>query len=565
MTPQPIPMTLNIVQTSQDPRFTQLRQGVAIQDLGLCAASGGFFSARRVRAAGDWHPAAIAGDAMAWFSLLYVVEGSITLRLADGDVSLREDDAVCQATLSAATVVDASPTLDFIEILALDVPQVRALIPARPQPLVALDGPDQHEIGTGPRDFFDYRDLGVAAITKRQIEVQVIRARRARTGGTGWHSHTMAQLSYGLSGWASLGVEGRDQPVIQKPGDAFSIPPDWVHNADAFSDDYWALQLQIPADYATQPKPEPRQPARQPQGPMMPEKLLTLQESLASVARGDPVFQAWEAYRGLFKWSGEAAGSHRLEYPALEASLANLRLIMVPTGQSAPPRTRDVDTVYQCFEGSIEVTIGEDRYVLNALDLLSVPAGSRYSYSNCELSNALICEVSARNEGPAAQASGAKPIHMVWAEYRRDFKWTLPLAEQWGYHRGSGPLIITDGLRGHTVRMPTGQTTPWHHAARDMLFIGIHHEVEFRAGGRSFTLGPRDKLIVPAGTPYCYTNHGLQEVVFLSIGGKLPPGRKGTYYAQDPGWPVNPATPTIEVFVDQYGDAKVVDKSAAKA
>ncbi len=108
-------------------------------------------------------------------------------------------------------------------------------------------------------------------------------------------------------------------------------------------------------------------------------------------------------------------------------------------------------------------------------------------------------------------------MHMVWDTYRRDFRWTLPLAEQWGYHRGSGPLIISDGLRGHTVRMPTGQTTPWHHAARDMLFIG----------------------------------------------GKLPPGKKGTYYAEDPGWPVRADAATIEVFVDQHGDAKVVDKAKA--
>ncbi|HSV46619.1 MAG TPA: hypothetical protein VLJ58_12610, partial [Ramlibacter sp.] len=174
----------------------------------------------------------------------------------------------------------------------------------------------------------------------------------------------------------------------------------------------------------------------------MPEKLLTLQESLASIARGDPVYQRWEDYRGLFKWSGDNAGSHRLEYPHLEAPFANLRLIMVPTGQSAPTRTRDVDTVYQCFEGTVEVTIDDVRYVLNALDLLSVPAGSRYGFANCELQNALLCEVSARNDGAPLASSGMAPNHMVWNQYRRDFRWTLPLAEHWGYHRGSGPLII---------------------------------------------------------------------------------------------------------------------------
>ena len=267
MTLQSIPLQLKIVQTSQDPRFTQLRQGVSVQDLGLREASLGLFSARRVRCAGDWSPAALAGETAPWFRLLYLVEGSLTLKQAGSTVTLAKDDAICQASLAAADVVAASSTLDFIEILALDQPQVRALIPQRPRPLVAHDAPERHEIGTGPRDFFDYRDLGVAAITNRQLEVQVIRARRARSGGTGWHSHTMAQLSYGLSGWASLGVEGREQPVIQRLGDAFSIPPGGVHNADSFSDDYWALQLQIPADYATHPKPDPRPAAHHHQGP----------------------------------------------------------------------------------------------------------------------------------------------------------------------------------------------------------------------------------------------------------------------------------------------------------
>ncbi|HSV46618.1 MAG TPA: hypothetical protein VLJ58_12605 [Ramlibacter sp.] len=262
----PIPMQLKIVQTSQDPRFTQLRPGVSVQDLGLREASQGLFSARRVRAAGEWSLAALAGESSPWFSVLYLVEGWLTLEHAGTQVTLNKDDAICQASL-AGNVTAASPTLDLIEILALDHPGVRALMPQRPQPLVARDSPEAHEIGAGPRDFFDYRDLGVAALTNRQLEIQVVRARRARTGGTGWHSHSMAQLSYGLSGWASLGVEGREQPVFQRLGDAFSIPANGVHNADSFSDDYWALQLQIPADYATDPKPDPRPSARHHQGP----------------------------------------------------------------------------------------------------------------------------------------------------------------------------------------------------------------------------------------------------------------------------------------------------------
>ena len=95
------------------------------------------------------------------------------------------------------------------------------------------------------------------------------------------------------------------------------------------------------------------------------------------------------------------------------------------------------------------------------------------------------------------------------------------------------------------------------------LFMGIYHEVEFKAGGREFALGPLDFLLIPAGTPYQYANYGLSEVVFLSIGGKLPAGKKGTYFASDPGWPIRADAETIEVVIDKYGDARVA--SAAKA
>lgn len=299
----------------------------------------------------------------------------------------------------------------------------------------------------------------------------------------------------------------------------------------------------------------------------MKSKLGTVQESLASIAKGEPVFQRWDDYRREFKLASGPEGEarfQRIEYPAIEAPLVKGRLVVVPTGKLTPPQMHDVDTVFLCVEGEVEVSISSQVYVLKPLDLLSIPAGSSYSYANSGLVQAQLCQITAKND-PSAPAGATKtaaaPHHMVWGEYRRDFGWTLPLAEQWGYHRGSGPLIISDGLRGHTVRMPIGQSTPWHYAARDMLFMGIYHEVDFAAANQVFTLTPRDFLIVPAGTPYQYTNCGLHEVVFFSIGGKLPPGKKGTYFDGDPGWPIRADAKTIQVEIDKAGDAKVVGNS----
>jgi quercetin dioxygenase-like cupin family protein len=253
-----IAMNLQIVQTGQLPSFAQLRAGTVQHELGLGEASGGMFAARRVRCAGRWNLAEMASETGAWLVFLYLLRGHVNLRLEDQTVRLGPGDATSQIPLSAATVVDRSGELEFFELVVRDDARVRALMPMRPAQSFSFDAPELHVQGQGPRNFFDYRDLGLAALTGGQVEIQIIRAQRARQGGTGWHSHTMAQLSYGLSGWASLGIEGVSQPVIQAPGDSLCIPPEVVHNADSFSDDYAALQLQIPARYETRPREDPR-------------------------------------------------------------------------------------------------------------------------------------------------------------------------------------------------------------------------------------------------------------------------------------------------------------------
>ncbi len=255
---QAIDMNLQIVKTSNLTLFGGLQYGVAVRELGLDAASAGLFIARRVKVAGPQPAESFASEPDAWLSFLYIVEGTLTLRIDGCSIELQAHDAVSQVLISAASVVGMSPALEFFELQARDVPGIRELMPQRPAQIVSRDAPGLHVIGQGPREFFDYRDLGLAGTTNGQVEVQIIRARRARQGGTGWHSHTMAQLSYGLSGWASLGVEGRDTAFIQEPGDSLCIPPECVHNADSFSQDYWALQLQIPAEYETRARATPQ-------------------------------------------------------------------------------------------------------------------------------------------------------------------------------------------------------------------------------------------------------------------------------------------------------------------
>jgi quercetin dioxygenase-like cupin family protein len=253
----PIPISLQVVQTARLQAFRNPRNEITCRELGLNQASGGLFSAYRVKTEGDWPVSELARFSAAWFAFIYVLDGTIKLRRGDSALTLRAHDAFSQISLDGANLLEVSAKLEFLSIQAHESVKAQDLLKNRALETVSLDAPESHVVGTGPRDFFDYRDLGLLASTDRQLEVQVIRAQRARQGGTGWHSHTMAQLSYGLCGWASLGVEGVEGRIIQEPGDALSIPADCVHNADSFSADYWALQLQIPPDYQTKPAPPP--------------------------------------------------------------------------------------------------------------------------------------------------------------------------------------------------------------------------------------------------------------------------------------------------------------------
>lgn len=247
--PALLPMTLEAVFTSADPAFGDAK--AVSRDLGLGTATDKIFNARRVRLGADGSIQAVATDTTAWFTFIYILDGQAVVAMDSGEVTLRSHDAVSQVPFTGATLRSASPFLEFLEIQAADSDEARKILPHRPRQTISFDSPEAHDIGVGPRSFFDYRNLGVAESTDRLIEIQVVRAQRPKEGGTGWHSHDMAQLTYGLKGWGMLDVEGVAGQVCHRPGDGVSIPAHWRHNASSFSSDYWALQLQIPADYRT--------------------------------------------------------------------------------------------------------------------------------------------------------------------------------------------------------------------------------------------------------------------------------------------------------------------------
>jgi quercetin dioxygenase-like cupin family protein len=104
----------------------------------------------------------------------------------------------------------------------------------------------------GLRDFFRYRDLGIAAATGGQVIAQLVRAQDAPVAGTGWHRHEANfHIVIMLKGWARFMYEDKD--TLVKAGDCVHQRPGIVHYLFDYSPDMEYLEIAGPADFTTIP------------------------------------------------------------------------------------------------------------------------------------------------------------------------------------------------------------------------------------------------------------------------------------------------------------------------
>jgi quercetin dioxygenase-like cupin family protein len=102
----------------------------------------------------------------------------------------------------------------------------------------------------GLRDFFLYRDLGVAAATSGQVIAQLVTANLAPEEGTGWHRHEAKfHIVLMLKGWARFMYE--DKETLVKAGDCVHQRPGIVHYLFDYSPDMEYLEVVSPADFTT--------------------------------------------------------------------------------------------------------------------------------------------------------------------------------------------------------------------------------------------------------------------------------------------------------------------------
>lgn len=102
----------------------------------------------------------------------------------------------------------------------------------------------------GLRDFFRYRDLGIADATDGQLVVQLVQANRAPECGTGWHYHVADyHVVVMLRGWAKFMYE--DTETLVEAGDVVHQRPGIRHFLFDYSPDMEFLEIVGPAKFGT--------------------------------------------------------------------------------------------------------------------------------------------------------------------------------------------------------------------------------------------------------------------------------------------------------------------------
>ncbi|WP_432969656.1 hypothetical protein [Dactylosporangium sp. CA-233914] len=239
--------------------------GLESRDLGLEANTGGGLLGRHVRSAGNGEDAAtdwqFTDTDFHWF---FVLEGEITIATEDDEkVTLGKWASAYHPPYWRHRVLSVSPDYQALEVIGPsayettvgeDAPKPeRAAEFAHLKGVYTLDTEDQYARGDGPRAWSLYRDLGTRIPTDGRIHIHIIKLDEERPspkGGTGDHTHSMAQFFYPIQGWIDISTEGQENRRYYA-GDFVMLQRGTIHNAYDASPDYATIELCVPADYTT--------------------------------------------------------------------------------------------------------------------------------------------------------------------------------------------------------------------------------------------------------------------------------------------------------------------------
>ena len=102
----------------------------------------------------------------------------------------------------------------------------------------------------GLRDFFLYRDLGIAEATHGKVIAHLVKANMAPEKGTGWHRHEadfQIVIVIMIKGWAKFMYD--DKATLVSAGDCVHQRPGISHYLFDYSADMEYLEIVSPADF----------------------------------------------------------------------------------------------------------------------------------------------------------------------------------------------------------------------------------------------------------------------------------------------------------------------------
>ena len=109
-----------------------------------------------------------------------------------------------------------------------------------------------HFKARGLRDYFIYRDLGIAEASNGRIVAQINKASRALTEEGELHHHVLThQWNLVLQGSAVMKFEGTGMVQIDE-GCAFYMPPNIKHTFVSCTDNFITMEICTPADFGTE-------------------------------------------------------------------------------------------------------------------------------------------------------------------------------------------------------------------------------------------------------------------------------------------------------------------------
>jgi quercetin dioxygenase-like cupin family protein len=239
-------------------------RGLLERDLHLADGTDGRLGARHIRLAdgadgsSDWQ---FHDLDFQWF---FVLKGSVKLRTEDGhDVTLREGDSAYQPPYWRYQRSEVSSDFEAVEVTAPAVFETvtgqdarkpeRAAEFAHLAPSYVYESPESWTRGNGPRSYALYRDLRTSEPTDGRVHMHLIRVDLTEPppeGGTGDHTHTMAQWFMPIRGWLDLTADGQPERRCV-PGDFYMVGNGVTHNAVLASEDYTTLEMCVPAEYET--------------------------------------------------------------------------------------------------------------------------------------------------------------------------------------------------------------------------------------------------------------------------------------------------------------------------